>query len=343
MGMLSVIKAAPSAVVKATGKTLFKLKRVKPQILVGGGIVIATASFVFAIVNARKINDTVAQSNAKVDAIEEKKAMIEKAANLSEEEKEKSLNEIRKELNKAKAEAVWKMFCLIGVPTLGFVGGMAITIGGHRILLRRFGQLSASFAALKESYDRYRAMNIAEHGEECDRRYRYGIVDAVEGKVSITDENGNEKEVQTVLPVVDKDIAAGLYSFEFSENFSRKCPKEPVNTIAFLRAQERYWNVWMRSTRKPVTLAMVLEDLGIELDPDDPMNDYIYIAGWRPNGDGDNEIDFGIMRAINKATLNQDENVVYLNFNCDGNIYHSVRYDRDGSKIEYNPRQIRIV
>ena len=78
---------------------------------------------------------------------------------------------------------------------------------------------------------------------------------------------------------------------------------------------------------------MVLEDLGIELDPDDPMNDYILIAGWRPNGDGDNQIDFGIMRAINKRTLDMQENVVMLNFNCDGNLYHSSRYDKNGRKV----------
>lgn len=344
MNMLSVIKTVPAIVTKTTGKALFKLKTIKPQILVGGGIAIATGSFILAIVNARKIDSAIAESNAKVEAIEQKQASVEKAANLSDEEKNKMLNDIRKELNKAKAEAAWKMFCLIGVPAVGFAGGMAITIGGHRILLRRFGQLSASFAALKESYDRYRQLNIAEHGEECDKRYQYGIVDTVEKDVTVTDENGNNKQVKANVPVVNKEIGAGLYSFEFSQNTSHKCPRDPVNTIAFLRAQEKYWNIWMRSTGKPVTLAMVLDDLGLTPNPDDPMNDYILIAGWRPNGDGDNAIDFGIMRAINKATLDLEENVVYLNFNCDGNIYHSVRYDRDGSKIEFDAtkRKVRV-
>ena len=91
--------------------------------------------------------------------------------------------------------------------------------------------------------------------------------------------------------------------------------------------------MWMGANGKPVTLSMVLDDLGIELDPNDPANDYILIAGWRPNGDGDNRIDFGIMRAINKPTLDMTENVVVLNFNCDGNIYHSARYDKNGKKV----------
>lgn len=333
MGMLTLIKNAPKAVVKTAGKTMWLLKKAKPQILVGGGIVVATGAFVLAIVNARKIDKTIEESNAKVDEIEQKKNDISNAANLSDAEKKAQMKMVEKELNKARAEAAWKMFVLLGVPTIAFAGGIAMTIGGHKILLARFGQLSASFAALQESYQRYRQMNIQEHGEECDRRYRYGIVDTIEGESMVTDENGKEKQVKTQLPVVDTDAATDIYCFEFSQRTSRKCPRGPIDIIAFLRAQEKYWNTFMHGTGKPVTLSMVLEDLGIDVDPDDPRMDYILIAGWRPNGDGDNQIDFGIMRAVNKPVLNLESDVVYLNFNCDGNIYHSARYDKSGKKV----------
>ena len=83
----------------------------------------------------------------------------------------------------------------------------------------------------------------------------------------------------------------------------------------------------MKGNHRPVTLYMVLNDLGIEIDADDPRMDYIMIAGWRPNGDGDNNIDFGVMRAVNKPALDLLSNTVFLNFNCDGNLYHSPRYD----------------
>lgn len=334
MGLLSVVKAVPNGVVKAGGRLLTKLAKDKPQIMLGGGLVIAAGGFVLAIINARKLDGAMEASNAKVDELEQKQKDIQASANLSEAEQKEKLKEVAKELNKARAEAAWKIFTLIGVPSLMFAGGAAIAVGGHVILVRRFGQLSAGFAALKESFDRYRAMNIAEHGSECDRRYIYGITGSVDGKETITGPDGKEKTVKTKLPAVDMENGgAGLYSFVFSEDFSRKCPKDPVNSIAFLQAQQKYWNIWMQAKNKPVTLSMVLDDLGIELDPDDPMNDYIYIAGWRPNGDGDNYIDFGIMRACNKRTLNMEENIVMLNFNCDGNIFHSARYDKNGKKV----------
>lgn len=333
MGVLTIIKNAPKAAIRLVNKTGFALKKASPQLLVGGGLVVMTGAFVLAVVNARKIDSTIAINEAKMDELEQKRKDIEMAANITDEIRKQQLKEVDKEINKARADGIMKMFWLIGVPALAYLGGMSMSVGGYVIVVKRFGQLSTFCAGLMESFNRYRAHNIAEHGEECDRRYMYGIVDQVPGTEKVIGENGKEKTVKTLTPVVDPREGSSLYSFQFSEEFSRKCPKDPVNTISFLRSQEKYWNVWMQATGKPVTLAMVLEDLGIELDPDDPMNDYILIAGWRPNGDGDNQIDFGIMRAINKRTLDMQENVVMLNFNCDGNLYHSSRYDKNGRKV----------
>ena len=334
MGMLSMIKAAPKAVAVAVGKTAFALRKVKPQILLGGGIVVATGAFVLAIVNARKMDDVIFESDSKITDLEMRKAEAEKEENnLSEEEKKSIITMCDKDIRKAKRESTRKMFLLLGVPSVMFAGGIMMIVGGHTVLVRRFGQLSASMAALKESFDRYRAANIAEHGRECDRKYMYGIVGETEVKTKVTDENGNETEVTCNVPIVDGEAPKDIYTFEFSERTSRKCPRDPVRTISFLKSQQKFWNTMMQTTGKPVTLDMVLSELGIEMDPDNPANDYALIAGWRPNGDGDNAIDFGIMRAVNRHTLGMEDNVVMLNFNCDGNIYHSARYTKDGRKV----------
>lgn len=334
MGMLSAMKALPKVIRHGGGKLIYKLGKNKPQILMGTGIVVTIGGFVWAIVNARKINEVMEDGASKVEDIQFR---IDEAKNpeneLDEKQKNTTLAVLEKDLRKAKADNILRMFLLMGLPMITFAGGMCLMIGGHVILFRRFGEVSTALATLQQTFERYRKMNIAEHGEECDRRYRYGIVGETEVETTMTDENGKEKKVQCKVPIVDPDKASSMYSFVFSEEFSSKCPKDPVNTISFLRSQEKYWNIWMQATGKPVTLAMVLDDLGIELDPDDPTNDYILVAGWRPNGDGDNHIDFGIMRAVNKPTLDMQENIVMLNFNCDGNIYHSARYDRNGRKI----------
>ena len=333
MGMLSLFKAPLAVIKRGGGKMIFKLNKNKPQILVGTGAVIMVGSFVWAIVNARKMDLVMGEGEEAVTDIQMKMAEVASPENTADEKEIKTeLAILEKDLRKAKADNILRMFLLMGLPTLAFAGGLSLTIGGHLILFRRFGEVSTALASLQKIFDKYRALNIAEHGEECDRRYRYGIVGETEVETTITDPDGKEQTIQCKVPIIEDD-GASLYTFIFSEEFSRKCPKDPVSTISFLRSQEKYWNMWMMATGKPVTLSMILEDLGIELDPDDPAKDYIYIAGWRPNGDGDCKIDFGIMRAVNKRTIDMLENVVLLNFNCDGNIYHSTRYTKDGKKV----------
>lgn len=333
MGMLSLMKNLPKVIKRGGGKMIFKLNKNKPQILVGTGVVVMVGGFVWAIINARKMDDVMAEGEEKVNELQMRiDEAVNPENNLEEKEMKTTLAVLQKDLRKAKTDNILKMIILMGLPCLTFAGGVCLTIGGHLILFQRFGELSTAFAALQQTFDRYRRNNILEHGKECDRRYMYGIVGETEVETTVTDEDGNEKTVQCKVPIVDPE-AGGLYTFIFSEEFSNKCPKDPVTTISFLRSQEKYWNMWMGATGKPVTLSMVLNDLGIELDPDDPAKDYIYIAGWRPNGEGDGHIDFGIMRAVNKPTLDMLENVVMLNFNCDGSIYHSTRFTKDGKKV----------
>lgn len=330
MGIISVMKSIPSAAVKTAGKVGFKLSKNKPQILVFTGVAVATTGFVLAVIGATKLKETTEKNELKLDEANAKK---QEALEQNNEQTAIIVAECDKDIRKIKWNSALDLIKLLGIPGLMFIGGMSMSVGGHLILLRRFGQLSSAFATLQQTFEKYRQLNIAEHGEECDRRYRYGITDTEKVSATITDENGKEKKVTCKLPVVDEDRASSMYSFIFSEDTSRKCPRDPVNMISFLRSQEYYWNTWMDGNQKPVTLYMVLNGLGIELDPDDPRNDYIMIAGWRPNGDGDNHIDFGIMRAVNKPALDMLENVCFLNFNCDGNLYYSTRYTKDGRKV----------
>ena len=334
MGVLSIIKSTSAVVTKTAGKVAFSISKNKPQILLWTGIGVATTGFVLGMINAIGLKEKMAKAEDKVDDIQQKKAEVQSPENeQSEEEKKSIIVALDKDLRKAKVESAGMIFLQIGVPCILFASGILLSVRGHLILVRRFGELSTAFATLQQTFERYRRLNIAEHGEECDKRYRYGIVDQATTTATITDDKGKTKDVKCKLPVVDPDKAASMYTFCFSEDFSQKCPRDPVNMISFLQIQEKYWNVWMYANQKPVTLYMVLNDLGITLDPDDPANDYVMIAGWRPNGDGDNHIDFGIMRAVNKPALDNLENVCYLNFNCDGNLWHSPRYTKDGRKV----------
>lgn len=337
MGLLSVIKAVkvlPKVIIKGGHRLGFVVKKASPQLLLVGGVLTASGAFVWAVINARKLNQALLETQEKVELIEARRADIP-------DEDKPSIREWEKELNKAKAQSIWRIFYLVGLPAICFAGGMVMICGGHMILFRRFGALSSAFAALQSKYDRYRQMNIAEHGEECDRRYLYGVTKEAESTAVITDEDGQKHEVKTYVRSIDPENGCGMYTFIFSEETSKLWNRDPIMNISFLKSQEGYWNNYL-GTGKVILLKDVLDGIGIEMDPDDPRNDFTFIAGWRPNGEGDCAVDFGIMREVNKATLDLRENYLVLNFNCDGNIYHSTRYTRDGKKISCEGNQIRI-
>ncbi len=336
MGMLSVIKTIkvlPKVILKNGKKIAFLTKKASPQLLVIGGVATATGAFVWAVINARKLNQALTETQEKVELIEAKRAEIN-------DNDKPSIREWEKELNKAKAQSIWRIFYLVGLPAICFAGGMVMVCGGHLILFRRFGALSSAFAALQSKYNRYRQLNIAEHGEECDRRYLYGVNEGGETIAKITDENGVVTETKAYIPP-NPNEGCGMYTFVFSEETSPVWNRDPIMNISFLKSQEGYWNARL-DTGSVITLKDVLEGLSIELDPDDPKNDFIYIAGWRPNGEGDCRIDFGLNSEINKPTLDLRENYLVLNFNCDGNIYHSTRYTKNGKKISCEGNQIKI-
>lgn len=332
MGMLSIVKTVkilPKLIVKNGHKVAFLVKKASPELLVIGGVATAAGAFIWAVINARKLDRTLQDTQDKVEAIEAKRNDIP-------DEDKPSIREWEKELNKAKAESIWKVFYLMGLPAICFLGGIIMICGGHLILFRRFGAVSSALAALESKFKKYREMNIAEHGKECDERYIFGVgkgKDTVTDAV-ITDEDGQKHKVKAVVPGNDIHQGCGMYTFVFSEEFSKLWNRDPIMNISFLKSQESYWNAYL-GTGKVVTLKDVLDGLEIEMDPDDPMNDYILIAGWRPNGDGDCRIDFGLNQKINKPTLDLKENILYLNFNCDGNLYHSTRY-KNGKRISVN-------
>ena len=107
MGFLSVIKHAPKAAIRLVNRSVFLMKKASPQLLVGGGLAIATGAFVLAVINARKIDSTTAINEAKMDELEQKKKDVEAAVNMDDGEKKKLLKDIEKEINKTRAEGIW--------------------------------------------------------------------------------------------------------------------------------------------------------------------------------------------------------------------------------------------
>ena len=157
MNVLLALKNIPKVVMKAGGKLVTTLGANKPQILFWGGVGLTLTGFGYAVYNATKLHDHLAQKEAKVDEIENNKKDIEKKiqeGDLNEAESTALMTQCNKDLKKAKIDAIVDLCKLMGIPCVIFLGGMVLTIGGHKVLLRRFSAISAAFATLQSTFER---------------------------------------------------------------------------------------------------------------------------------------------------------------------------------------------
>ena len=150
MGIISALKNIPKVLKRGGGKMIFKLEKNKPQLLVGTGVVLMVGGFVWAIVNARKIDNVMEEGEVIVNDIRDKITEAESDVNTDQKEKDTSIAVLKNDLRKAKTHNIAKMTLLIGAPCLVFAGGLSLTIGGHIILFRRFGEVSTALATLPQ-------------------------------------------------------------------------------------------------------------------------------------------------------------------------------------------------
>ena len=187
----------------------------------------------------------------------------------------------------------------VGVLTIG-----ALT-GSHQILNNRNTALTAAYAALSDTYDRYRQRVAAEVGHEKEQAIRQDLV-----KKSF-EEDGKTVKYKTASP-----HGVSVYAKFFDETCSSFSASAEQNLL-FLNCQQEYANQRLRA-RGHLFLNEVYEQLGI------PHTKAGAICGWVISKDGDNFVDFGLYdetNAARRAFVNGNEKAVLLDFNVDGVIF----------------------
>jgi hypothetical protein len=296
-------------VVSTVGKVLYKNA---DKILLGFGIGSICAGTVSAIMTTTKIKDVVA---------DHERCMAE-ALEGPEEGKGKRKLLVYKDTAVDVLKAYGPCILLTGI-------GIASIMGSHYILSSRYAALSVAYAAMDQSFKDYRSRVKDVVGEEKEYdiyNNAYEVEEWDSDKDSV-DKKGN--------PITRKEKyykgAKNPYSFLFGQfglgntansNFQKDDPRA---NIMFLEQRQEWLNRRLTS-KKIVTLAEVLIDLGIAEDGSD-IPTYAYQMVWDINNpNGDQYIDFGHRACMPFMAGNQDE--VWLNFNCDG-LLSKVRKEKD--------------
>ena len=320
---------------KPIAKVVVKASQNKPEIMaVTGGIAVVTA-FVLAIRGGTKVQGVMKETASKVENLEtSQKERREKEYNLDEngkligEANEAALVKIeKKELSQARAEGVWQVAKLFLLPSGLLVVGLVLIGGGHHILRKRNVVLASALKGTEEMFKFYRSNVVKTEGEEADKKYLRGVIDDKEVETVVVDEKGKETKVKKHVPVVRSDNK-NPWRFEFSETWFNSYCDDVERNLFFLKCEQDWWNHEFDRNGE-VSMYEVLKHLGYKFEVEkegqtkkqyrDRMT-FLRNYGWRKGCGGDDFIDFGLYRAINEAAISRKSDVVWLEFNCDGNL-----------------------
>lgn len=306
---LAKLKAAP---------VIFWCKKHAPEILVTAGAVSVGGGTVLACRATLKAKDILEEEVVtEIEVMEDGEPVV---LGLSENEIKKA--QIQKGIKVATSY----------LPAAGLViGGVSMMIGAKSIEHRRLTAALGAYSSLQAAFDQYRERIAAEHGPEADFKALTGAANET-GFIFSEQEDGKKPKKEKIELVIRED------EDPFHRIFDEcNCPHSWRDNLEenrfFLECQQRALNDKLKYTGR-VFLNDVYEALGFQYLP---VGQFV---GWVADdieGSKDGCIDFGIDYAYLREEVaraqaegRNPEPSIWLNFNCDGEVWTNPmrkRYD----------------
>lgn len=289
-------------------KTMMKLRKASPEIMLVGGIVAGAAAIVTACIATKKLTEEkiVEDINQELDDIQQDEA------DGAIDGKEK-----RRESFKTYLRFVRKMAKIYGPSVILFLLSMGLFLGSHGILKKRYVSTTLAYKALDEAFKDYRKRIKEAVGEEKELHYYNGTHEG--GETTIVDENG----VRTDKTIV-KETPKKYSPYEFDWNARTAPGNWEANSdynMFFLKGIQGYANDLLNS-REHVFMNDVLDAIGLQRTREGA------VTGWLKGCGGDDYVDFGLTEYYTDeySDSHQDGylNNIHLNFNVDGLIWDKI-------------------
>lgn len=302
------MKVNLNGVTRIAGKAAFAIKKASPELMLGIGVVGVVGAAVMACKATLKAKDIIEDTHNEIDEVQED--LLDRCVP----EKYR-----RKEIFKIYIHHTSKM-AAIYAPAAA-VGGLslALIIGSHCVLNRRYLGTTAAYKALEEAYRAYRKRVIETLGEEKEKEVYYGAKHENDIPVrEVSNETGEAVITPTKGVIVNPDVVGSPYARFFDETSTEWQKNSEFNRM-FLTAQQNYANNLLKA-RGHLFLNEVYDMLGL------PRSQAGAVVGWLL-GAGDDFVDFGIYNAFNEKArdfVNGLERSILLDFNVDGVIYDKI-------------------
>ena len=289
-------------------KTVMKLKKHSPEILVVAGIVGTVVSAVLACKATTKVAEILDETKGTLDTIHE--GMETGAIN----GQEYTTEDGKKDTVVVYAQTGMKLAKLYAPAII--LGTLSITsiLASHNILRKRNVALGAASAAIDKSFKEYRGRVIERFGEQVDTELKYGIKAKKFEEIEVDPETGKEKKVKKTVMVADPNLQSD-YAVYFDSK-SRNYETNPDYNRMFLKAQQAFANDKLQ-TRGHLFLNEVLDDLDLPRTPAGQ------IVGWTKDGP-DGYVNFRIVEVERETEDGRHEPALLLDFNVEGNIWEKM-------------------
>lgn len=289
-------------------KTVMKLKKHSPEILVVAGIAGTVVSAVLACKATTKVTEILDETKDTLDTIHE--GMETGAIN----GQEYTTEDGKKDTVVVYAQTGMKLAKLYGPAII--LGTLSITsiLASNNILRKRNVALGAAYAAIDKSFKEYRGRVIERFGEQVDTELKYGIKAKKFEEIEVDPETGKEKKVKKTVMVADPNLQSD-YAVYFDSK-SRNYETNPDYNRMFLKAQQAFANDKLQ-TRGHLFLNEVLDDLDLPRTPAGQ------IVGWTKDGP-DGYVNFRIVEVERETEDGRHEPALLLDFNVEGNIWEKM-------------------
>lgn len=289
-------------------KTVMKLKKHSPEILVVAGIAGTVVSAVLACKATTKVAEILDETKGTLDTIHE--GMETGAIN----GQEYTTEDGKKDTVVVYAQTGMKLAKLYGPAII--LGTLSITsiLASNNILRKRNVALGAAYAAIDKSFKEYRGRVIERFGEQVDTELKYGIKAKKFEEIEVDPETGKEKKVKKTVMIADPNLQSD-YAVYFDSK-SRNYETNPDYNRMFLKAQQAFANDKLQ-TRGHLFLNEVLDDLDLPRTPAGQ------IVGWTKDGP-DGYVNFRIVEVERETEDGRHEPALLLDFNVEGNIWEKM-------------------
>lgn len=297
------------SVSSVTNKTVMKLKKHSPEILVMAGVIGAVASAVIACKATTKVSRITEEAKDSIDTIHESAKNGVTPAGES-----YSVEDSKKDLTLVYVQTGIK-YAKLYAPAV-ILGTLSVTsiLASNNILRKRNVALGAAYAAIDKSFKEYRGRVIERFGEQVDQELKYNLKAKKFDEVEVDPETGKEKKVKKTITVADPNLQSD-YAVYFDQK-SRNYETNMDYNRMFLKAQQQFANDKLQA-RGHIFLNEVLDDLDLPRSPAGQ------IVGWTKDGP-DGYVNFRILEVERETEDGRHEPALLLDFNVEGNIWEKM-------------------